>query len=120
MTERILSILVVLSLFCPAAAADRLVLTNGDRISGRMTQMEGGELHIRSPLLGALATSWESVEALTSDLPVYVTLADGRLLTGTIDLDRNDLVGKTGILPPKSSFKTSPQAICGMKKAKRS
>lgn len=46
MTERVLSILVVLSLFCPVAVADRIVLTNGDRISGRMTQMEGGELHI--------------------------------------------------------------------------
>ena len=110
MTERILSILVVLSLFCPVAAADRLVLTNGDRISGRMTQMEGGELHIRSPLLGDLATSWESVESLTSDLPVYVTLVDGRLLTGTIDLNRNDLAVETSeggsTRVPRSSVST--------------
>ena len=116
MIERIVSTLVVIALFCSAASADRLVLTNGDQISGSITQMEDGELHLQSALLGDIKTSWEAVEAFVSDQPLYVTLADGQLLTGNIAIEGDRLSVETA---DEGTLRTTRSSIISIRSSER-
>jgi putative salt-induced outer membrane protein len=77
------SVLVLLS-FCAWLQADQLFLKNGDRVSGAITKKDGAKLTVKSDLMGEVTMSWDQVERVQSDKPVYVTLPDGRMVNGTL------------------------------------
>jgi hypothetical protein len=70
----------------PAPAAE-LVLTNGDRLTGRVVSREGDRLSFETAWGGVLAIPWEHVARLTTDAPVLVVTEDDTLLRGRLDLD---------------------------------
>ncbi len=93
--KRILPTLIALSLLSTAAKADRLVLTNGDRVTGAIVRLEGGRIEVRSELLGSLSADWDSVSEIESGDRMYVTLADQRLIVGALSAGAGTLEVRT-------------------------
>lgn len=67
------------------ALADRLVMENGDRLSGQILGMSGDGLRLKTPYAGDITVGWDKIATLQSDGPVTVLLEDGTVLSGTLD-----------------------------------
>jgi hypothetical protein len=68
-----------------AAAADEVVLRNGDRIRGEITSLADGKLLLRTDYAGEIALRWREVAALSTTGPVTVMRAGARTpLHGTL------------------------------------
>lgn len=64
---------------------DRVVLTGGEVLHGRIEQMEDGELTLNTEYAGTLTLSQGNIASITTTTPVTVKTADGRYLTETLD-----------------------------------
>ena len=101
MKKGIPCLLLTLLMFSSEGVADEIMLRNGDRVTGAIVGLEGGELEIQSELLGALTADWEDIEGLRSDNAFYVRLSDARLLVGSLALNLDTLeirTRETGII----------------------
>jgi putative salt-induced outer membrane protein YdiY len=66
------------------AAADQLVLKNGDRLTGTIVGADGKSVWLKTEYVGEVRVAWTGVEAITSEEPLHVTLEDERMLVGTV------------------------------------
>jgi putative salt-induced outer membrane protein len=78
------SLLFVGIAFLSAVRADQVTLKNGDRVTGKIVRSDGSNLVIKSDLLGEVTVALGSVETMTTDAQLYVTLADGRTVSGQL------------------------------------
>ena len=60
----------------PSAQADRLVLKNGDVLTGTVLHKSGDSLSFSTPYAGVVSVNWAAVRTLTTDRPVNVYLDD--------------------------------------------
>ena len=81
---KLLTITLFLILMSTPALADQLVLKNGDRLTGKIVKSDGDKLVVHTDLVGDVTVALAAVTSITSDQPLYVTLADGRTVSGTI------------------------------------
>jgi putative salt-induced outer membrane protein YdiY len=80
----------VLLLFCMAlalgasgAAADEIVLTNGDRLTGTIEHVRDGKLSLKTPYSkDPVKIDWSSVKGLSTTAPIKVKLEDGSIVEG--------------------------------------
>ena len=75
---------VILCLITVRTAADQIVLKNGDRLTGAIQKSDGKTLVLNSDMVGDVNIALANVQGIMSDKPLYVTLANGRTLTGPI------------------------------------
>jgi putative salt-induced outer membrane protein YdiY len=68
----------------PALAADQVVLTNGDIITGAIVKKDGGKLTIKSEFLGEVTMPWSAVKSIRSDADLSVVLPSGETVKGKI------------------------------------
>lgn len=80
--KRTVAITIVLILLTAPAMADQIVLKNGDRLTGKIIKSDGAKLVLKTELLGDVSVDLSALRSITSDRPVYVTLADGRTVVG--------------------------------------
>jgi hypothetical protein len=73
----------VVLLLSGQAFGDQLTLKNGDRVTGKIVKTDGDKLVVNTDLLGNVSVDLSSVSNIISDQPLYVTLADGRTVSGT-------------------------------------
>jgi small nuclear ribonucleoprotein (snRNP)-like protein len=86
MNHRELQFSLLLVLFwCSAAMADQITLKNGDRITGTIVKSDGKTLVFSSALVGDLSIALDNVQQIISDEPIYIELADGRTVVGTVN-----------------------------------
>ena len=64
--------------------ADQVTLKNGDRVTGKIVKTDGGKLVVTTDLLGDVSVDLSVVTNITTDQPVYVTLDDGRTVSGAL------------------------------------
>jgi putative salt-induced outer membrane protein YdiY len=64
--------------------ADRIVMKNGDRVTGSIIKKTGNDLTIKTEKFGVVTTTWDQVESVKSDKPVNLVLQDGRTVQGTL------------------------------------
>ncbi len=76
------ALIVLLLLISAPARADQIVLKNGDRVTGQIVKSDGGKLIMKTELLGDVSVDLVAVSKITTDQPLYVTLADGRTVSG--------------------------------------
>lgn len=97
---RITAIAVALATLVAAgnAAADEVVLINGDRITGKLVGLAGSKLSIKTEYAGILKIDWDQVQTFSTDAPVYVTIGDNTIratvlesASGTATLESEDL-----------------------------
>src|SRR5260370_17601210 len=62
----------------PALAADQVVLTNGDTISGAIVTKDGDKLTIKSQFMGEVTMPWSAVKSIRSDAELSVVLPSGQ------------------------------------------
>ena len=62
----------------PVLAADQVVLTNGDTITGAIVKKDGATLTIKSEFLGVVTMPWSAVKSLRSEAELNVVLPAGQ------------------------------------------
>jgi len=75
----IVSLLAVL-IFNSTVFADRIVMTNGDRLTGKIVKKEGDSITIQTESAGIVKIKWSSVAEVISDEPLSLTLEDGKVV----------------------------------------
>lgn len=69
--------------FMPApASADVLYLKGGDRLTGKVVDMDGGKLCFTTSYAGKLKIKWSEVVRLVTDEPMTLETTEGQKLTG--------------------------------------
>jgi putative salt-induced outer membrane protein YdiY len=82
---RALLALVSLALFAAGPlAADVVETKNGARLVGTVTKIEDGKVYLTTDFAGDLVIKQSEVTAVTTDAPVFVRLASGTVLKGTV------------------------------------
>lgn len=66
------------------AAADRVIMNNGDRLTGRVAQKDDATLTLQSPYAGEIKIPWAEVSELYTDEAVEVILSDDTSMRATI------------------------------------
>lgn len=84
MGRKLSSLLIIVFAFAGLARADQITLKNGDRLTGAIVKSDGKTIVFKSDLVGDVTVAVDSVTNVTSDKPVYVTLADGRTIAGLV------------------------------------
>jgi putative salt-induced outer membrane protein YdiY len=64
---------------------DRVFLQNGDRLSGKITQLSEDTLSIKTELAGMVYVKIEDIATLTTDEPMEVCLRDGTIVSRKLD-----------------------------------
>lgn len=92
------------------AAADSVLVDNGDRISGAVTTMQDGVLTVETDCAGSVGIDWARVVRLRLDEELPVVLADGTEVT-VWDLPTHEiaLAEVTAIAPPPPRPPTRPR-----------
>lgn len=68
----------------PALAADQVVLTNGDIITGAIVKKDGAKLTIKSEFMGEVSMPWTAVKSIKSDSDVTVQFPSGETVKGKL------------------------------------
>src|SRR5262245_66241578 len=77
-------VLLITTLFCLEASADQVRLKNGDQLSGKIIKSDTKALLLKTEFAGDVTIAWEAVTEVISEAPLYVTLADGRTVSGPV------------------------------------
>jgi putative salt-induced outer membrane protein YdiY len=126
-TFRALAVLLCTAVFgALQLSADVVTTKNGARLVGKVTKIEDGKVLITTDYAGDLTIKQSEVAAITTDAPVFVRLASGTVLQGTVAGEGNiiRITGSDGELTTKIEKVTAswgnggedPQ-ITAMKKA---
>jgi hypothetical protein len=91
---RALTLTLLLSL--SMLAADRVVLSNGDTLTGTIIKKDGDKLTIKSELMGDVTMPWSAVKSITSDSEVYVQMSSGEVVKGKLATAGDRLQVATG------------------------
>jgi len=73
------------------AAADQVILENGDRITGTVVQVKEGVLTLKTDYAEELKIDAGAVQSISTDLPVEVRLQGGELLRGALRSETGEL-----------------------------
>ena len=85
---RSIFLLALLSLIiCQNVLADQVVLKNGDKLTGKIVKADGKSLVIATEFAGEVTVVWDAVTEISSDAPLYLTLADGRTVSGLVSMN---------------------------------
>jgi putative salt-induced outer membrane protein YdiY len=86
-------------LSCSALAADHVLLSNGDTLTGAIVKKDGDTLTIKSELLGVVSMPWKAVKSITSDAELNVVLPSGETVKGKLSTAGDQLQIATGAAP---------------------
>ena len=74
------------------AAADTVVLSNGDRLTGTIVKSDGKVVTFKAATAGGLTIKWADIKELTSDKTLYVVSKNKASVSGTVTFDGTVLV----------------------------
>ena len=80
-----------LLLYLPLCAADRVVLNNGDTITGTIVKKDGPRLVIKSEFLGEVSMPWTAIKSIHADSELFVQIKDKDIIKGQIEADVNQI-----------------------------
>lgn len=75
---------IIIGTLCPCAFADQIIMTNGDRLTGAIVKLDDASLTIKSEFAGEVKIQWRSIESISSDQPLHLTLKDDQVIIGTL------------------------------------
>jgi putative salt-induced outer membrane protein YdiY len=87
---QILAILVAFP-FCSASFADQIVLTNGDRLTGIITNSDDKTLIIKTDFAGDVRVQWPAVQEIRSTHSLHLVTQGGKTLVGTVTTSDSNL-----------------------------
>ena len=80
----------LLALAASTAQADWVRMDNGDRYTGEVTAMEGGNLRLQGSF-GKLELPWNRIEALATERALRLTLDDGQSVVGRLAVENGEV-----------------------------
>jgi putative salt-induced outer membrane protein YdiY len=89
-----------------ATFADEIIFKNGDRLTGTITQADGGKLKIKSKVAGDVTVEMKDVQTFTTDQPMQVRLKDNRII-------RDQFTGSPGASPPVAPATQPAEVVLG-------
>jgi len=104
---RLLPVVAVLFFLLPVrmAKADRVVLANGDSLSGKIERVVGGKLVLRTEYAGVVEIDAARIRKISTSAPVDVHLADGEVLKGQLSTtEDNRIIAERGPGREATSF----------------
>ncbi|HEV7301235.1 MAG TPA: DUF481 domain-containing protein [Tepidisphaeraceae bacterium] len=87
------------------ARADEILLTNGDRLTGKVVSAGGGKLKIATAMAGEVTVDMANVRSFSTDEPIELHLTDGTILKQRVEAadDAGSAVRTTdGVLGPQT------------------
>src|SRR3982751_6701902 len=102
MRQKLHGLLTMLLFSLPALAADQVVLSNGDTITGTIVKKDGDKLTVKSEFLGEVTMPWSAVKSIASDTELNVVLPGGETVKGKI-ATTGDQLQVTAAGAPKSA-----------------
>jgi putative salt-induced outer membrane protein YdiY len=90
----------LLAFATPSVFSDQVGFKNGDRLTGAIMKSDAKSLLITTAVAGEVTVSWQEIQELRSDLPLHVSLADGKELVGrmTTREGKLEIVSNTGTI----------------------
>lgn len=98
--QSILTTMIVLLALCNSVFAGQVLLNNGDRLTGTVTQMTGGVVTVQTDLAGEVKVPLANIRSIKTDKAVRVQQADGNVTEQTLT-ESTDLSKVTAINPPE-------------------
>ncbi len=83
----IVMVFFMVSVFCGMAMADKIVLENGDHLTGTVTKLEKGTLTIETGYSEPVNVLMSRIKSIQTDTPVVTTLMGGEVLRGKLKSD---------------------------------
>lgn len=88
-------VLLSLSACSLLAAADHVVLKNGDSLTGTVVKKDGDKLTLKSEFLGDVTIPWSAVKSLQTDQELNVVLPGGETVKGKVSTAGDNLAVAT-------------------------
>jgi putative salt-induced outer membrane protein YdiY len=112
MLKRIYPVILTCLLVSGPAFADQLTLKNGDRLTGKIVKSDGKQVVIKTEFAGEVTVVWDAVTNITSDAPLYLMLADGRIVSGLVSTTGDQIEVRA---PGAAAVATTKSAITGLR-----
>jgi putative salt-induced outer membrane protein len=103
---RSISLSLVFLVLTSFAAADQVVLKNGDRLTGSIIKSDTKSLVMKSQFAGEVTIDWSAVQQVTSDQQLHVATSNGQTAVGEVSSHDGELevASATGpVVIPKDS-----------------
>ncbi len=91
LTKFWLSTGLLFAVLAPVLGADQVILSNGDRVTGKLVKKDGDNLIVKTDLMGEVTIPWKSVESVSSQDPLTVVLTTGTSLYGKLNIEEKKL-----------------------------
>lgn len=75
---------ILIGFLAARAGADTVILTNGDKLTGKVGLISDGTLELVSPILGDLTLKLSDIQSYSTDAPATVWKKDGATITAPI------------------------------------
>ena len=96
--------LILVSLIVSHASADEIIMTNGDRLQGKVISMVQGKLTFNTEYAGKIIIDWKKVAQISTKEILEICLQDEKIIKGkAVSTDKGSL-----ILYPESGSATPP------------
>jgi hypothetical protein len=102
---RIIASVLLLAMVAVAAADDEVKLKNGDRLTGKVTGLQGGKLTIVTTEAGPVNLDWAQIVSVKTDAPLKLKLTTGETLEGKV------VPGAEGRLKIETTGTTAPVEV---------
>ena len=126
-TRRLLSLTLAFLLGISLLQADVVETKNGARIVGQVTKIEDGKIFVTTDYAGDLVIKQSEVVGMSTDAPIFVRLASGTTLQGTVASEGESIkiAGEDGVLSTRvekvaalwAAGEEDPQVVALRKKA---
>lgn len=87
--------LILILTFHSTALADKVILTNGDRLTGKILKKDGDSITIQTEAAGTVKIKWSAVAEVVSDEALSLTLADGKVVQGKVETEADNILIKS-------------------------
>lgn len=105
---RVIKALTLLGSLASMLHADVIVTKDGSRLSGEITLIDKGAIHLKTSYAGTLTISQDQVESFQTESPVVVRLQSGTVMTGPVQLSSD---GKLKIRSDDGVLETQTQKV---------
>lgn len=85
-----ISCLILIFFLNSSVLADKIIMTNGDHLTGKIIKKDGDSIIIQTEFAGTIKIKWTAVAEILSEEPLSVTLADGKVINGKLAATSED------------------------------
>src|SRR5262249_42482298 len=96
---------------CTATLADQIVLKNGDRLTGTITNSDTKSLFLKTEFAGDVTIQWQAIDTINSTQPLHVGLTGGQTVVGPVTTANGTLTIATQAAGTVSASKDNVQVI---------